>query len=168
MSKYSLWLEPDGNIAYRLQERIQNLSKKYNTPMFEPHVTLLGNLRYGETELIQLTDTLATSLQPLELLLTRADSGDSFYQSIFVRVEKSKELGSARRLACRLFNMDESEVYMPHLSLMYGDMSRKDKERILNLMEREYQMRFTANFVRLVKTEGKPKDWKKIYSAVFK
>lgn len=168
MSKYSLWLEPEGNIGYRLEEKIQKLSKKHNTPEFDPHVTLLGNLTYGETELIQLTHTLANSLHPLELLLTKVDCGNSFYQSIFIRVEKSEGLRSARRLACKLFDIDETDDYMPHLSLLYGDMSRGDKERIVNLMEREYQMRFTANFIRLVKTEGKPKDWKKIYSAVFR
>lgn len=168
MPKYSLWLEPEGNIAYRLQERIEKLSKKYNTPLFEPHVTLLGDLRHGETELIQLTDMLAGSLHPFELMLTKADCGNSFYQSIFVRVEKSKGLQSARRVACSLFDTNESEDYMPHLSLLYGNMPRNEKERILNLMEREFQMKFTAKYIRLVKTEGKPKDWKKIYAAVFK
>lgn len=168
MSKYSLWLEPEGNIGYRLQERIEKLGKKYDTPLFEPHVTLLGDLRHGETELIQLTDTLAGSLHPLELLLTKADCGNSFYQSIFVHVEKSKELQSARKIACRLFDKNDSEDYMPHLSLLYGDMSRNEKELILNVMEREFQIRFTANYVRLVKTEGRPKDWEKIHSAVFK
>lgn len=168
MSKYSLWLEPDGNVAHRLQEKIRKLSNKYNTPMFEPHVTLIGTLEQSLPELIQLTDMLAGSLEPLELLLTKTGCGNTFYQSVFVHVDNSKGLRSARRLACRLFNVDDPEDYMPHLSLMYGDMTREEKERILNLMEREYQMRFTVRYVRLVKTEGLPEEWKKVHSAVFR
>lgn len=168
MSKYSLWLEPTGDIAYRLQERIKELSRKHNTPVFEPHVTLLGGLTYGETELVQLTDTLGSSLKPFEILLTKGDCGSSFYQSIFIRVKESKELKYARNLACRLFDVNEAEEYTPHLSLLYGDMPMNEKERILNLMGRDYHVSFKAKGVRLVRTEGKPDKWKKIHSSVFK
>lgn len=164
---YSLWLRPFGDIAYSLHERIKKLSEKHKTPVFEPHLTLLGGLDFGETELTQLTDTLASSLHPFEILLTRAGYMDTYYQSLFVHAELSEELDSAREMAERLFDK-EPEEFVPHLSLLYGDLSRKEKERILNVMGREFHIRFPVHNVLLVNTTGKPDEWEKIHSAEFK
>ncbi|MDX1585312.1 MAG: 2'-5' RNA ligase family protein [Balneolaceae bacterium] len=166
--KYSLWLRPFGDIAFSIQQRINKLSDKYDTPSFEPHVTLLSGLRHGETELIQLTDTLAGALSPFDLLLTKAGYRDKFYQSLFVHIKKSAKLMNAYNTALQLFGYEEEEEYIPHLSLMYGDISREEKERILSVMGREFHIRFEVHSLLLVKTEGKPDEWEKIHSAEFK
>lgn len=166
--KYSLWLRPLGDIAFRIQQRINKLSDQYDTPSFEPHVTLLSGLRYGETELIQLTETLAGALSPFELLLTKAGYRNKFYQSLFVHIKKSDELMNAYNTALQLFGREADEEFIPHLSLMYGDLSQKEKERILSVMGREFHIRFEVHSLLLVKTEGKPDEWKKIHLAEFK
>ena len=165
---YSLWLRPFGDIAYSLQERIKKLSKKHGTPVFEPHVTLLGGLEMGETELIQLTDTLAAYLHPFDIVLTRAGYMDTYYQSLFVHAEKSEEMMNAHSTAKKLFGIDREEEFVPHLSLLYGNLTRNEKERILNVMGREFHLRFSVHNVLLINTTGKPKNWKKIHSAEFK
>ena len=166
--KYSLWLRPFGDTAFSIQQRINKLSEKYGTPSFEPHVTLISGIRYGETELIQLTDTLAGALKPFDLLLTKAGYRDKFYQSLFVHIKKSDELMNAYNTALRLFDYEAEEEYIPHLSLLYGDLSQEEKERILSVMGREFHIRFGVHNLLLVKTEGKPKDWEKIHLADFK
>lgn len=165
--KYSLWLRPFGDIAFSIQQRINKLSEKYGSPPFEPHVTLISGLRYGETELIQLTKTLAGSLKPFDLLLTKAGYRDKFYQSLFVHVNKSEALMNAYRTALQLFDLEEQEEFIPHLSLMYGDFSQEEKERILSVMGREFHIRFEVHSLLLVKTEGEPDEWKKIHLADF-
>lgn len=164
---YSLWFEPSGDIAYKLQERIKKLSEKHQTPVFSPHVTLLGSINGSETELTSLTNTLASPMSPFELELTKAGYLDTFYQSLFIHVEETGTLKELRNRACRLFNVDEEE-YMPHLSLLYGDLSRKEKQRILNLVGREFHIRFTVKNIVLMQTDGKPDQWKRIHTAVFK
>ncbi|MGK7369382.1 MAG: 2'-5' RNA ligase family protein [Candidatus Halalkalibacterium sp. M3_1C_030] len=166
--KYSLWLRPFGDIAFKIQQRINKLSDKYDTPSFEPHVTLLSGLRYGETELTQLTETLAGALSPFELLLTKAGYRDKFYQSLFVHIKKSDELMNAYNTALQLFGREADEEFIPHLSLMYGDISQEEKERILSVMGREFHIRFEVHSLLLVKTEGKPDEWEKIHLAEFK
>lgn len=167
-SVYSLWLQPSGDIAYRLQERINNMSQRYDTPSFAPHITLLGSLKSSETELISLTDILVSSLSPFEVRLTKAGYSDRFYQSLFLRVEKNNMFQEVRKRACQLFDMSDTEDYHPHLSLLYGDLSQKEKERILNIMGREFYIRFPVKSIVLMQTEGTPEQWKKIDTAVFK
>lgn len=166
--KYSLWLRPFGDIAFSIQQRINKLSEKYNTPSFEPHVTLLSGLRYGETELIQLTNTLAAALTPFEILLTKAGYRDKYYQSLFAHVKKSEELMNAYKTAVRLFDIEETEEFIPHLSLMYGDFTQEEKERILSILGREFHIRFEVHNLLLVKSEGSPEEWENIHLAEFK
>ena len=163
----SLWLQPNGDIAYRLQERIKKLSKKYNTPVFEPHVTLLGGLRASQTELVSLTNTLASSLKPFELTLTRAGYTEQFYQSLFIHIKDNESLKEAHSLACRLFDRPQGDRFMPHLSLLYGDMTRNEKERVLNILGREFYIPFSVKSIVLMQTEGTPDQWKRIETAVF-
>ena len=40
---YSIWLMPDGKCASSVSKIINDISKKYNTPIFKPHVTLIGD-----------------------------------------------------------------------------------------------------------------------------
>lgn len=165
--KYSLWLRPFGDVAFSIQQRINKLSDKYGSPRFEPHVTLISGLRYGETELIQLTKTMAGSLKPFDILLTKAGYRDKFYQSLFVHVKKSEALMNAYHTALQLFDIEEGEEFVPHLSLMYGDFSQEEKERILSVMGREFHIRFEVHSLLLVKTEGGPEEWEKIHLADF-
>jgi len=167
---YSLWLEPTGNTAYKLQQRIKELSKKYDTPLFSPHVTLLGGLTASKTELEALTETLVSSVTPFDLKLTNAGYLNTFYQSLFIHVEQNEGLTYLHKNACRLFDCPEEyeNEYMPHLSLLYGDINQKQKEKILNNIGREFYIRFTAKKVVLMHTDGKPEQWKKIHTAMFK
>ncbi len=166
-SVYSLWLQPSGDIAYRLKERINAMSQQYGTPSFAPHITLLGGLKSSETELISLTNTLVSSLSPFEVTLKETGYSDRFYQSLFLRAEKSSVLEGVRKRACRLFDISDAEDYHPHLSLLYGDLSQKEKERILNVMGRAFYIRFPVKSIVLMQTEGSPEQWKKIDTAVF-
>lgn len=165
---YSLWLRPIGDIAFSLEQRITKLSKKYGTPVFKPHVTLLGSVEKGETELVQLTDTLAHSISPFEILMTTAGYDPTFYQSLYVKVDPGDELMAARRRAQKLFGLEIAEPYHPHLSLLYGDLEREEKERILNVMGREFHIRFSINSLLLIRTDGLPHNWEHIHTADFR
>lgn len=164
---YALWLRPFGNIAFSLEQRIQKLAKQYNTSVFEPHVTLLGGLRGHQEKMISLTKTLASSLTPFDIVLTRAGSSDEFFRALFVYVQDTPELMRARELAEELFETDD-QPFNPHLSLLYGTLDRQTRERILNTMGREYHIRFRVKSLILVETGNQPEKWKKIHAAEFK
>lgn len=165
MVSHSLWLKPFGEITLSLEHRIRKLAESHGTPSFSPHITLLGGLQQPPSRLINLTDILAASLSPFEVLLTQAGTGDTFYRSLFVHVEKSEELEEVRLQAEKLFEAGEDEQWLPHLSLMYGDLDAVEKEKILNAMGREFHLRFPIHTLLLVKTEGPPEDWEEVHAA---
>lgn len=166
--KHALWLRPFGDSAYELKERIERLSEKYDTPLFEPHITLLSGLRRGPTELIQLTDTLAASLSPFTVELGEPGYRDHYYQSLFLRIKKSDQLMDVQQTAEKLFGCTTDESYFPHLSLMYGDVAPKYKRMIVDTMGSFANDRFSVHSLLLIRTEGGVDDWKKLHTAEFK
>lgn len=167
-AKYSLWLRPFGDVGFELKQQIKELGRHYDSPFFYPHVTLLGGLDLHEAKLIQLTDTLAHSLEPFTIYLEKGETGESYFRSLFIRVKKSDPLIGAHHLAKELFDIEEDESYYPHLSLMYGKQSKKDKNKLLNVMGRSFNMQFDVHSVLLIKTGDKVSEWEKIHNAEFK
>lgn len=73
-----------------------------------------------------------------------------------------------RKMAVRFFDGSSDENYMPHLSLLYGDLSTKEKGRMLNNIGREFYKNMEIKSLVLMKTSGEPNQWLKIHTAVFK
>lgn len=165
---YSLWFRPFGEVGFELRQQIKELSRQYSSPMFYPHVTLLGGLDMHETKLIQLTDTLAHSLAPFTLYLQKAATGSTYFQSLFVKVQKTEPLLGAHNVAEELFGCEKKEKYSPHLSLMYGKQKKKEKQKLLNVMGRSFNMQFDVHSVLLIKTGDDVHQWEKIHHAEFK
>lgn len=160
---YSLWMKPTGEVANRLKEQIIELSVEHQTPEFPPHVTLLGQLHPPESELIQHTNTLASSARPLDLTLTEVDYLDRFYQSLFIQVAESQKLKEVRNAACNIFNVSNND-YMPHLSLLYGDVTDEEKELTIDTVGREFHLDLPIKELVLMQTNGKPDQWKQVHS----
>lgn len=162
---YSLWIRPHGTLFHKLQERISELSEQYNTPTFEPHLTLLGGLKSNQAELINLTDILAHSLSPFTIELTDIGRGGTYFFCVFIKAKKSKALIRAHESAGKIFETESKpSSYNPHLSLLYGNLSLHEKERLINKMGRSYDISFEARNLLLVQTSGSPEQWEKIHS----
>ena len=51
---HTLWLMPTGESYKRFSNLIKKLAKQYNAPVFEPHITLLGDFKQPLDECIKL------------------------------------------------------------------------------------------------------------------
>lgn len=165
---YSLWFRPFGEVGFELRQQIKELSRQYHSPMFYPHVTLLGGLTMHKTKLIQLTDTLAHSLAPFTIYLQKAATRSLYFQSLFVQVQKTESLRGAHNIAKELFGCQNKDEYFPHLSLMYGKQTTNEKQKLLNVMGRSFNMQFDVHNVLLVKTGGDVHEWENIHHSEFK
>lgn len=159
---YSIWLIPTGEVYWKLAEIISQLSKKYSTPNFEPHLTLIGDLLGSEGEIISKTSKLADLFKSFEIKLKRADYFDEYFKCLFIRAEKSKEIIEANNITREIFNLNPDPEYMPHLSLMYGNLSPETKEEILADLGKEFDISFEVKSVHLFSTTGEVKNWHKV------
>jgi 2'-5' RNA ligase len=160
--KYSLWLMPTGELLASLAEIIEELSRNRPELRFEPHVTLLGGLSGLEPQFSSKTCELASLVEPYQIQIDKVDYLDEFFRSLFIRVEPTRPVLDANRKARLIFQRQQETEYLPHLSLMYGDLPPPTKEQIISRIGREFQRQFEVCVIHLYSTEGEPKDWHRV------
>eukprot|EP00884_Botryococcus_braunii_P015396 jgi/Botrbrau1/253/Bobra.0022s0226.2 len=124
---YSLWIEPTGSLDDWLQERMKQLFPIYESPVFRPHITLLGDIHGPEDHVIAVADSLLSGLQPFDVKFDKVAAGQKYYQNVYILCTKTPALMAAGSNAREAFNMDSTAEYMPHLSLIYGTLPQSDR-----------------------------------------
>lgn len=153
---YSLWLVPNEEGMKNLSSIIQTLAQTFNSPVFKPHITLLRNLSDENPEAIE---KLAT-LKELKLNLKGVAVGDEFFKSLFLPVEKTKELLAIRRHAKKNLEAESPGTFNPHLSILYGNTPDDQKKSALRELNLTLPTEITFNRIALVKTIGRTNEWK--------
>ncbi len=160
--RYSIWLMPIGDVYNRLIKVISRLSKRYSSPNFEPHATLIGELIESEEDILSKTSQLSAVLRPFKIRLARVEYLDEYFRSLFIRVEETSDVIDANKKAREIFNRQSDPTYMPHLSLIYGIFTSKEKGKIIAEIGKEFNTNFEVESIHLFSTDGKPKDWYRV------
>lgn len=156
---YSLWIVPTGEANNKFTNLIKKLAKEYQAPVFQPHVTLLGDFMYSEEESIEKTKQLVLSQKPFRLNLEKIGYQDFYFRTLFVRAKKNRPLLALHNRAKEIFKKNNIPHYMPHLSILYGTFPRSLKEEIIKEIGRDQSVKFEVNSVHLVKG-GAIEDWR--------
>lgn len=125
--QFSIWVIPPEQVYSQLKNVIYELSRQYNGSRFEPHMTILGNIDKDLSEIEQKLKELANSVDKLELSLGSVSFSTTYFQSVFVRVNSTAKLMQLNLDAKKLFDMENS-VFMPHISLLYGNHNMVTRE----------------------------------------
>lgn len=161
---YHLWLTPTGQAYDILIKTITDLSKAYQAPVFDPHVTLLGSLPGIEEAISLQCVKLGESLAPFDVFLAEPAYGDRFFQCVFLKTQKTPALMNAHEMAKKLFGHSPNP-FMPHLSLLYGHYSRELKHKITSTLSQALSLNFTVDTIHLIHSKSEhPMDWDSILS----
>jgi len=156
---YSVWFKPTGPAYDVLVRTIRQLADELDAPMFEPHVTLLGQLEGTEQDHVRRSEELAEQLQPLRIILIDPSHRNEYFQCLFMRVQQTPPVMSAHALARRVFDRGE-ETYMPHLSLVYGLVPDARKRETIGRLQPDVRTSFEARAFSLIRAgSDDPKDW---------
>jgi 2'-5' RNA ligase len=159
VTEHSIWLMPTGKAQQELENIIRRLSAEYSTPLFPPHVTLIGELHGSQEEHLSKARQLAQLLEPYELRLSLVDCLDQYHRALFVHIEETPAVIRANRLARQVFGLEGDFKYMPHLSLLYGDFPPEVKEAMIAKTGKQLTQRFLADRIYLHSTLGDTKEW---------
>lgn len=160
---YSLWFMPGGGAAESFGSLMNELSRKYHAPMFEPHVTLLGGIERPEHDIVQCAEKLAHRLRPLTIVLTTADTHEAYFQCLFLRVRQTRPILEAQRTARAIFGRGGDPPYLPHMSLLYGIYDPKTKQEIIARIGTNFPRRFSVVDLHLWRTQGEPENWASVH-----
>jgi 2'-5' RNA ligase len=155
---------PGGEIRQRLAGAIFDLSRKYAAPAFEPHVTLVGGIAGPGREVASKMRGLAKRIPPFTVRLTAVDGLDEYFRCLFVRVATTHPIMTANKAAREIFGLEQQPAFMPHLSLLYGNLPTSLKERIIASLGRQFALEFKVNSLHLYLTKSEPASWRRVAS----
>lgn len=150
LKRYALWLLPDQAGTDSFTNLIDDLSNRYNGPRFAPHVTLLGRVTGAETDLAKTSQDLAKRLRVLTLRPQAVAREAYYFRCFYVKLDQSAELEQAHKYAADAFGVDFVSDYLPHLSLIYGHLSREEKDKLRGEIEPRIPSDFIVDRLQLV------------------
>jgi 2'-5' RNA ligase len=117
---FSLWIVPEGEVRRRLAVLIEALARRFGGPVFEPHLTLLAGAPGPTEAVVARAEELVRGSQAFRIGFTGPETGESYFRSLYLRVEPSPELLALHVAARDAFGRVDEPPFFPHLSLMYG------------------------------------------------
>ena len=156
----SIWLMPAEEDAAFYQNIIDNLSKRLGTPSFEAHITLTSAKNPTEAQLNKLRKFYNINV-PFKVQMKNLGTLHKYYAQFFISGNGGQRLLNLWQKSLEVFEMPAYQ-YMPHLSLLYGDL---DKEIIESLMEEykdELNRTIVIDHIKIMDTSGEIADWKEI------
>jgi 2'-5' RNA ligase len=157
---YHLFFLPQGELFDNLQNTINTLAQKYNGAKFEPHLTLLARIpKADEAELITKTEKLAGMMKPFEVEPKEIRAEDAYFRALYCKAEPNAKMEEYHQKALEMFGVQDANVYMPHLSLYYGNVPQFIKDEMIATLLLPSSMKFLVDKVYLYQTEGEAPDW---------
>lgn len=158
---FALWIIPEGTAYDVTRGYIIKLSKIYHLPKFEPHITVLSDIRSPDISTIC---GLAGSLAPFRIRLdNKVQSPDAYFRSLHLRAQETPELMEVFSKARERFGSD-GEAYFSHLSLAYSGFNLRIKRKMIQELGEIPEIEFEARQLTLFNAslELPVSSWEKI------
>jgi 2'-5' RNA ligase len=115
------WLIPAEPAHTFFQRLIEDLARRYDAPLFEPHVTIYVGANDADAAEKALLKA-ARECQPINLKALGVDHSGEFIKTLFVQFAPNRKLRQLHQ-TIRNAAQDSSRYELkPHLSLLYKDM----------------------------------------------
>ena len=159
----SLWLTPpEGHVRELLTRHMESFAAACGGPRFPPHVTLLGELAGAPDATLAAAGRVARAVGRVEIALVSASGDDRYFRAVALEAGSTESLLAARRFARRTFGLQGMDVYAPHLALAYGRVPAGTRASLVRGAEEVLPLRFSAASLEVVKTEGTPREWRRL------
>ncbi|XP_050105747.1 cyclic phosphodiesterase-like [Malus sylvestris] len=168
---YSVWALPPDDVAPRLKKLMQGLRAEFGGPQFEPHITVVGAISLTLDDALAKFRSASEGLKAYDAKVDRVATGTGtfFYQCVSLLINPTPQVVEASAHCSGHFGFKRSTPYMPHLSILYGDLTDEEKkkaqEKANTLDESIAGLSFPVTRLALFKTDPKDitlKSWEKI------
>jgi myosin heavy subunit len=89
---YSIWLMPSDRELMRYQNIISEFSEHFNTPVFEPHITLFSGIENLTDEIIYQVSVLAALTDIFDVTFDDFGLKSNYYKSIYLKPDSNQTL----------------------------------------------------------------------------
>lgn len=161
---HSLWMCPSGAASDSWSAVISEKASEIGTFCFPPHITLVAGMLTPVGDVLAQTKLLAAKLRPYVFEFDVVQQSSVYFQCVFAKMKETEEVMAANRAARMVFKERSSDPpYLPHLSLIYGDLNPKLKHAHLPQLKTQIRQQVTTTFlvdcIEVWSTQGPVEDW---------
>ncbi|KAJ6371565.1 hypothetical protein OIU77_001970 [Salix suchowensis] len=170
MNDYSVWAIPPEAVGEKLKSLMGALRSEFGGPEIPPHITVVGATSLTEQDAVEKFRSACEGLKAYHAMADLVIAGAFPSQCLYLLFHSTPEVMDASAHCCRYFGYTRSNRYMPHLSLLYGTLTKDEKnkarEKAYVLDESIDSLIFQISRLALWKTDRKDKftleSWKQI------
>lgn len=156
--QYSIWILAEEVVQQQLGKEVKRLSRLYGGKKFEPHMTLVGDVKQSEQRVVEAAEKLAETTNKFKVELGEVTFSTTYFQCVFVRVKATPALMDLNVKAKEYLRLPES-VFMPHFSLLYGHQEMKVREEMVQSVGLKVQKTMMEKLV-VIPAVQEPSEWK--------
>ncbi|MBI5147482.1 MAG: 2'-5' RNA ligase family protein [Thaumarchaeota archaeon] len=161
---YSIWVEPTAKDAKYLIQIIRKLAKKYNSPTFNPHITVYSGVRNvsaAKSAVRNCADMKEFTVETMDL-----DFSDNLWKTVFINVEKNQELKQIHNTIKKGIPLNAKYEFNPHISLIYKKLDDSQKQGIID--DLKIKSKLTFDKITVVVSSKNVEKWEVIDRIVLK
>jgi 2'-5' RNA ligase len=155
---FAIWFLFDKNDEEYIHHIILNLSKKYKSTVFLPHLTVYGLIEIPLEVIDRIVFKIIKDVKPFSIEKIGINYSDDLWKSLFIEIKQNQYLNKInKKLTNELFKFSKYE-FLPHVSLIYKKMSEKEKEQLAN--DLNIKNSFLISKIGILHFSEKILDWK--------
>ena len=120
---HSLWLMPAPSDEALLTGIVGDLSGRFGTPLFAPHLTLQGDTETTPAALERAITAAAEAVEAFAEPVSVIEGSDAYFRSFYARFAVSPALATLKQG----LDPEGFASFMPHVSLLYGPVEAAAK-----------------------------------------
>lgn len=164
---HSIWLMPDRPGKERFSATITSLSRELGSPLFEPHLTLLGDIEANPDVTKRVCSNLLDGFVPSNGMAVGAEGEESYFTSLFLAIKVPPKIVQLRKDLAAALRHGNPGIFRPHISLAYGPIAnhvRKNLATELAKQYRDYEFGFSRISIVNASQAIPLGEWREIYS----
>jgi 2'-5' RNA ligase len=136
---HSIWLMPRPEDEETFAAIVRSLAKRFTSPVFQPHLTLVEDMPRTLEELEPLLKSLTEGMASLSASVEAVEESPLYYRSLYARFPVAVPLKTLKQRAVDLFKIGSLETFMPHISLGYGVPESSEKTEAVAALRDDLQ-----------------------------
>ena len=158
-NKFSIWLRPSQTQIDEFTHIISKLSHHYGTQPFPPHITLCSGINIDIDSITSICKSVSSEYQAFDVPLHQIEFTDAYYRNFFILAEKTDLLTNLRKQLLTLLGLEQHEEFMPHVSLLYGNIKTTTKFKLKEKLDSSYSSQFNSQRIDLYNTTDDLPNW---------
>lgn len=155
---YAIWLTFSKNDRDYLKNIIDAISEKYNSPKFEPHVTVYGLIDLKFDFIDNIINEVTQNCNSCIVKKSNVLQSEELWKTVFIELKMNQQLKSINENLRKYFEKISKYEFNPHISLIYKILPKDEKSKIIN--ELNLKNEFTIDAIAIQEFFSDIEKWK--------